>query len=147
MPELEDFIVNCADKYHCIVFAATNYPLNIALPIDTNENIFPYIVSVDPPDLEDKAKILQYYLRDKLTEPAEPRDFIEMAQMLKEKEDGEMGAYSIAKIKEIVTDGNPLMTTIEGVKQRIAESRPNISANSLEDFYDARIKLMQNEVI
>ena len=147
LPKLEDFIVNCADKYHCIVFAATNYPLNIALPIDTNENIFPYIVSVDPPDLEDKAKILQYYLRDKLSEPAEPRDFIEMAQMLKGKEDSEMGAYSIAKIKEIVTDDNPSMTTIEEVKQRIAKSSPNISANSLEDFYDARIKLMQNEVI
>lgn len=82
-----------------------------------------------------------------MSEPAEPRDFIEMAQMLKGKGDSEMGAYSIAKIKEIVTDDNPSMTTIEEVKQRIAKSSPNISANSLEDFYDARIKLMQNEVI
>lgn len=64
--QFEEFLQICSKKYHCTVFAATNYPLKMALDFK-NPDIFPIRVSIDPPDNQNAAKMFKHYL-DGMTE-------------------------------------------------------------------------------
>lgn len=63
--ELRDFLSNCSERYHCTVFATTNHPLTIAFPLTGEDSLFPYIVSMDPPNLQNKIDVLKYYLKER----------------------------------------------------------------------------------
>ena len=57
LKKLNEILQNCSEKYHCTIFATTNNPLNIALPLTGEKSAFSYIVSVDPPNTQNKTEI------------------------------------------------------------------------------------------
>lgn len=143
-----DFMQDCYNKYHCIVFAVTNYPLKISLSADDNE-IFPFIVSVDPPNDDNKREILEYYLKDKLTTKITDNDYDHLVNLLKQQEFSSDGAYSVSQLKYNICEANS-DSKIEYnkiVTNILSESgKPNISLHQLEEHEKAYQKLMTNEV-
>lgn len=148
IPELKDFIKDCYKKYHCIVFAATNHPLNIQLPITGEESLFPYVVSVDPPNAENKQAILKYYLNDRLTN-ASDEDYKMLADMLKEQEEKTGGLYSNSFIKDkicLTSDKKDVNTSVNDVNQNIQTKEPDIDSEAVKKYNNEMDLIMADKV-
>ncbi len=148
IPELKDFIKDCYEKYHCIVFAATNHPLKLQLPIAGEDSLFPYVVSVDPPNAENKQAILKYYLNDRLTN-ASDEDYKMLADMLKAQEEKTGGLYSNSFIKDkicLAGDKNNVNTSINDVNQNIQTKEPDINSEAVEKYNNEMDLIMADRV-
>lgn len=135
LPELEDFLNNCSEKYHCTVFAATNHPLKI--PFDkSNNRIFPIRFAIDPPDKYNASKMFEYYLNG-ITEGEVNND--ELAEELINQGKEKNGRYNNKQIKLICDNahakkGNNLSQDdlLEYIKS--LEILPGINSEAMEKF-------------
>ena len=147
LSQMQNFLKSCAKKYYCILFAATNHPLNIALPMDTEDSVFEYVVSMDPPDTLNKIKVLNYYLNDKNGYPIKESELINLANLLDDKENITGGCYSIAAIRNNICKKNyKSKISLDDVKKNIETEKPNITPQRLDEYYYAMDKLMKNRV-
>ncbi len=144
LPELADFFANCSKKYHCTMFCASNHPLNIGLPMEGRNSVFPYIVSIDPPNLDNKAKIMQYYLNGRVNSDI---DYDKLAEYMDSAEQDAHGIYNISQIKdEICLEGSEKMMTEGDIKQNIDKTSPNINQADLDKYSEEMDKLIRNEI-
>ncbi len=147
VPEFQDFLKNCYDKYHCIAFAVTNYPLDLALNLSEDSSIFPFIVSQDPPSKENKTEIIKYYMKDKTPDTVTDEDYERLAVLLEEREEASGGKYSIASIRNDICDGkNDKPIDIQQAEENIKNNAPNIRDKQLQDYYAAMEQIMKNKV-
>lgn len=147
LPELKEFLNSCYEKYHCVVFAATNYPLRIALPLDEEKDIFPYIASVDPPSKENKIEILKFYLEETLDKKPTDEQYEKLADIMEKQEFDTFCTYSIANIRNNVCKYNTnKKLTFEQILGNLLnnKTKPNIPDDDLNEYYDAMDKLMKN---
>lgn len=140
---LGKFLETCSEKYHCTVFAATNDPLNIKLPLTGNKSVFPYIISLDPPNKVNKTKILQHYLKDRLPENT---NYDEIASHMENIEAKTGSKFNIAQIKEGMESGQEKDLSIEEVYKQIDSMTPAIDQASQEKYNNAVKVVMQNIV-
>lgn len=141
LPELDEFLKTCSKKYHCTVFCATNHPLDIGL--DT-KSIFPFIISLDPPSLSNKAKIMQYYLSGCINDSV---DFDMLAQYLEQTETKKQGLFNITQIKDdICLEGNNKNLKSEDIIQNIDNLEPSITRKDLDKYSREMDELIKNEV-
>lgn len=146
LPELEEFMRTCYEKYHCILFAATNYPLKLELPLTDDDRVFPFIVSQDPPTLQNKTEILKYYLNDKLDNKISDDDYNMLACLLECQEIEKKGKYSIAQIRnEICETKSESTISVDKVIENIENHPPKIINKELENYYLAMDEIMDEE--
>lgn len=144
LPELTDFLSNCSDKYHCTLFAASNHPLNIALPMEGEKAVFPYVVSIDPPNIENKTEVMKFYLKGRMPEGT---DYKKLAEYADKKEQEKQSVFNIAQLKEdICWEGLDKKITTDEVLNNIDNTEPNIDKQALNKFSDEMDKLLKHEV-
>lgn len=144
VPELENTLSNCSEKYHATIFAATNYPLDIKLPLTGECSIFPYIVSMDPPNLQNKIDILEYYLKERSSNNI---DYRKIAKLLESKEIQTGQKYNIAQIKDICINIPDSEFSEQSLIKTIEESSPTIDKAAFDKYMNEMDILMTNEVI
>ncbi len=96
--ELEGFLENCSEKFHCIVFAANNYPRKIGLNMN---KIFPVRVALDPAGEKNLEAMFRHYIADKTTNKFNHTTLAR--EVLKNSKDG---MFSNSQIKNIVQDAH-----------------------------------------
>lgn len=144
LPELTDFLSNCSDKYHCTLFAASNHPLNIALPMEGEKAVFPYVVSIDPPNIENKTEVMKFYLKGRMPEGT---DYKKLAEYADKKEQEKQSVFNIAQLKEnICLEGIDKKISADEVIKNIDNTEPNIDKQALNKFSDEMDKLLKHEV-
>lgn len=144
LPELTDFLSNCSDKYHCTLFAASNHPLNIALPMEGENAVFPYVVSIDPPNIENKTEVMKFYLKGRMPEGT---DYKKLAEYADKKEQEKQSVFNIAQLKEdICWEGIDKKISTDEVIKNIDNTEPNIDKQALNKFSDEMDKLLKHEV-
>lgn len=146
-PVLEDvsnFLSTCSEKYHCTVFAATNYPEQIGLNLEGNKSIFPIRVALEPPSLDDKAKILKFYLNKRV--PTET-DYKALAKQIEEKEKAEGKMYSINRIIGICEKLKVNDNIQQNFSSAIEKINPVITKEQLEQYSDNYNSLIENLVL
>ena len=142
--EMGEFLNTCSEKYHCTVFGATNYPLDIQLPLTGKNSVFPYKISLDPPDKDNKTKILRHYLRDRLPQDT---DYGKMAEHMDEIENKTGRKFNIAQISETVgVNGYTKELKPEEVYEAIDKSKPAIDEQSLKKYEQEVSTLIDHEV-
>ncbi len=145
LPLITKFIQECSNEYHCTIFATTNHPLKIAMPLEDINEKFPYIVALDPPDVYNKAKVLEYYITPKINTKL---DFVKLATFIEQRENVLQERFSISQIKEAICKK---ITNKEFSENEffdlLSKIKPNITKDSLIK-YEKEIKLlMKNRVI
>lgn len=144
LPNLEEFLTTCSDRYHCTVFGATNHPLSIKLPMTGEKSVFPYKVSVDPPNTENKTAVLKYYLKERLPKGT---DYKPITQELERVENESESRFSISQIRnEICISGFKKEMTTDEVLEKINQTEPAISKQDMEKYNREMMVLMDNKV-
>ncbi len=145
--KIAEFMKTCYQNYHCIVFASTNYPLNIPFPTGGKDTAFPCVVAIEPPNRENKKAILKYYLENQLDRRLPEDKYGYLADMLESQEIQSGCAYSVSQIKNEVCKSSS-NTTYEDIIDRIASGKaaPNLDKDYLAEFQTAYRKLMINEI-
>lgn len=138
VPQLEDFMKTCSEKYHCTIFATTNYPEKLKLSLG-DENIFPIKVSLDPSSLLDKAKILEFYMKDHVTKNV---NYQEMAKFIEERENSLQAVFCNAYLKEFALASS----TEEELIKCVESTTPNISKNLLQEYSRILDELSRDKV-
>lgn len=148
IPELIEFLKDCYDKYHCIVFAATNHPLNLQLPITGDDSIFPYVVSVDPPNLENKQAVLKYYLSERLGNSVTDEDYKMLAEMLQQKEEETGNLYSNSVISEDIclSENEDVGISIADIIENIKKTEPDIDSTAVKKYNNEMDLIMADRV-
>ena len=150
LEELTDFIKNCSTKYHVTLFASTNSPEKIALDLKNDSEIFPFRVSLDPPSLENKAKLIEFYMKDRANSGFE---YLELAKKIEEKEQSCDAVYSINQLKDIcrrtglVNANKTNDVTADDFLLQLTRIVPGISRAKLEKYLSDYNNLIQNEVL
>ncbi|MDD3594300.1 MAG: ATP-binding protein [Candidatus Gastranaerophilales bacterium] len=141
-----DFLKTCSVKYHCTVFATSNFPRNINLDMKDKE-IFPVRIAVDPPDDNIMKLVLHHYLQRYSAQP------IDYDAIIKELNDQNNGYYSNSQIRNICEAAyrskQTLLTTgdvIEFIKNNSNKIKPAIDAGIIKDFKEDTATLMINEL-
>ncbi len=128
------------------MFAATNYPLKLELPLTGDDRVFPFIVSQDPPTLQNKTEILKYYLNDKLDNKISDDDYNMLACLLECQEIEKKGKYSIAQIRNEICEADVDSTiSLDKVIENIEKKSPKIINKELENYYLAMDEIMDEE--
>ena len=141
--ELRDFLSNCSERYHCTVFATTNHPLTIAFPLTGEDSLFPYIVSMDPPNLQNKIDVLKYYLKER---ESDSLDYNKLANLLEEKEKTTGQRYNISQIKEICLSIPDNEFSEQSIIDYINNTKPTIDKKAMDKYLNEMNTLMTNEV-
>lgn len=146
--ELTAFIKDCYDKYHCIVFAATNHPLNLQFPITGENSIFPYVVSVDLPNLENKQAVLKYYLSERLGNSTTDEDYKMLAEMLQQKEEETGNLYSNSVISENIclSENADVKISTDDIIKNIKNTEPDIDSEAIEKYNNEMNLIMADKI-
>ncbi len=144
LKELDTFLADCSEKYHCTLFAATNYPSEIALTMNGSKAIFPYRVALEPPNFNNKAEVLKLYAQGR-TEPNV--DFKALVREMQERETFTGQAFSIAQIRHLIgyTHLNKTMSQSD-ISEIIQNTIPAIDKEHLAAFNAEINSLIQNKV-
>ena len=138
--ELEKFLQTCSDKYHCTVFATTNYPERIAMNLKKENSAFPYRVALDPPTAANKARVLEFYTKGRDIEsiniPAAVKKIEE-----KEKENGAL--FNNSYIKKMALQSN----NQEELIRLIESTKPSITKDKLDIYSKAVVLLTEGKAI
>lgn len=138
--ELEKFLQKCSDKYHCTVFATTNYPERIAMNLKKENSAFPYRVALDPPSAADKAGVLEFYTRGR---EVEALDIPAAVRKIEEKENIEESLFCNAFIKKIALGAR----NQEEMYKMIEKIHPNISKEELKTYHETVKLLTEGKVL
>ena len=141
--KLKEILPICSKKYHCTVFATTNDPLDIELPLTGENNLFAYIVSMDPPNLQNKIDILKYYLKER---ESDSLDYNKLANLLEEKEKTTGQRYNISQIKEICLSIPDNEFSEQSIIDSINSTKPTIDKKAMDKYLNEMNTLMTNEV-
>ncbi len=125
--KLAEFLETCSDKYHCTVFATTNYPERIKLNLKYDSGLFPVRVGIDPPSVDYKAKVLKFYGDDVIKEPV---DYTAIAQKIEEREKELESVYSNARLKRIALSSK----NEKDIMENIEKLQPDISKSALLNY-------------
>lgn len=140
LPQLEEFLEKCSKDFHCTVFATTNYPQDIKLPMK-KDSVFPYRVGMDPASVEDKAKILEFYMAPRATKSVDYKNAV--ARLLeREKETGNY--YGNARLRRIALEGNPSET---GLLAMIEKLTPDITSKQYAEYQAQVAKLSKGKTV
>lgn len=140
--EMKDFLNTCSKKYHCTIFASTNSPHEIKLPLSEDNNIFPYRVMLDPPTFNDKVEILKYYLKERMEKDT---DYNELARLIEEKEKSCGNIYSINRIKDICLSRTLTKAlSLSEFKDAISRIEPNVTKEELQYYKEQTEVLLKN---
>lgn len=135
IPNLKNFLQQCAEKYKCTVFMTTNHPLRIDTELLADHRV-PYQVFLGPPGQEDSAEIFKFYTKG-LT--AQEIDYNKLAKEVMSARNSNQ-AFSAARIETIVKKCNEAISrtkqimTQKNLMDKITELGPDISSDSLEKF-------------
>ena len=132
--ELEKFLQKCSDKYHCTVFATTNYPERIAMNLKKENSAFPYRVALDPPSTADKAGVLEFYTRGR---EVKALDIPAAVRKLEEKETETNALFNNSYIKKMALKSG----SQEQLIRLIEKLKPSITKDKL-DVYHETVKLL-----
>ena len=146
LPQIRDFMKDCAQKYHTILFATTNFPERIALDMDDDE-VFPYRVALDPPDIGNKIKVLKHYLKPLMGD--KKVDYEKLARMLEDKEKQTGARYSINSIKDSICSSktSDIKEFSEDlIAQNIASLDPNITPSEVELYKQQVERYMDSRI-
>ncbi len=132
--ELEKFLQKCSDKYHCTVFATTNYPERIAMNLKKENSAFPYRVALDPPSAADKAGVLEFYTRGR---EVKALDIPAAVRKLEEKETETNALFNNSYIKKMALKSG----SQEELIRLIEKLKPSITKDKL-DVYHETVKLL-----
>ena len=141
--KLKEILPICSKEYHCTVFATTNDPLDIELPLTGKDNLFPYIVSMDPPNSQNKIDILKYYLKER---PSDNLDYNKIANLLEAKEKMTGQRYNITQIKEICLNIPDNKFSEQSIIDSINCTKPTIDKEAIDKYLNEMNTLMTNEV-
>lgn len=145
--DLIKFLETCSDKYHCTVFAATNYPRNLGIDYKKS-NAFAIRMSVDPPNFKNKIAVLKHYAKIYGFDN-EWISYGNIAKSMEEIEKDRKSRYSNSDIKTIchffALSNNKLKPSDKDVsdfiidrlqKDRCSDDRifPSISENDMYGF-------------
>lgn len=139
LSEIDSFLKNCSKEYHCTVFATTNYPEKLKLNFE-KDYIFPFRVGVDPSTIEDKAKILEFYMNGRNKESI---DFLAVAQKIDEREKEEVVVFSNAFLKQAALNSK----SEEDLLINLAKIQPNIGKNEIENYQKAFKLLARGKMV
>lgn len=142
LPEFEEFLQSCSDKCHCTVFAATNHPFNLGLDM-SKEAIFPYRVSMNPPNSKNMNAVLGHYLNGRTSGEL---DYPTLTTALEKRGKEEKGAFSNSQIKQICLSGDNAIVSQEEILNRIKESSPAIDKEALEKFDKEEAQFMPYKI-
>lgn len=143
LKDLSEFLRTCSEKYHCTVFAATNYPEKIALPMEESQGLFPIRVLIDPPTQKNKMEIIKFYIQDRL---GVNTDIEKLTEIIGQKEKNDNRLYTINRIKDICTEAGDLdkKITIEEFIEKVNNTPTNITKEQLKHYHENYDKLVQN---
>lgn len=141
--KLKEILPICSKEYHCTVFATTNDPFDIELPLTGKDNLFPYIVSMDPPNLQNKVDILKYYLKERQSNNL---DYNKIANLLEDNEKTTGQRYNITQIKEICLNIPDNEFSEQSIINSINGTKPTINKEAIDKYLNEMNTLMTNEV-
>ena len=141
--KLKEILPICSKKYNCTIFATTNDPLNIELQLSGKDGLFPYIVSIDPPNLQNKIDVLEYYLKERKNKNI---DYNKLANLLEEKEKATGQRYNIAQIKEICLSIQDNELSEQQIINTINKTEPTIDKKAMSKYQNEMNTLITNEV-
>lgn len=141
--KLKEILPICSKEYHCTVFATTNDPFDIELPLTGKDNLFPYIVSMDPPNLQNKVDILKYYLKERQSNNL---DYNKIANLLEDNEKTTGRRYNITQIKEICLNIPDNEFSEQSIINSINGTKPTINKEAIDKYLNEMNTLMTNEV-
>lgn len=139
LPQLEKFLETCSKEYHCTVFATSNYPDRIKLPMD-NDSIFPFRVGMDPATVDDKKKILEFYMDGRNTEPI---DYPKVVNKLLEREKESGDFYSNGRLRKIAINSDSESRLLE----LIDKLAPNITKKQYDEYQNLVKKLSKGKTV
>ncbi len=141
---LNKFLDKCSEKYHCTLFAATNYPSNIALRMHGENSVFPYRVALEPPNLANKIEILKFYAQKRTKENL---DYTALAKEMEKIEQDTGHSFSVSQIRNIANydERNSLLSQINLVNA-IRQQNPTIDKEHLTKFNNEIKEFILNEV-
>jgi len=144
LPQFEEFLKICSEKYHCTVFVATNEPLNIGLDMSKSTN-FPYRVSIEPPDRHNTIEVFKHYLEDMTSGKVSCSI---LAEELRIKGEKEKGVFSNSQIEEICLKAAERNCTQEDLLGIIKDKNtvPAIEQKALDKFRREEQELMKNKI-
>ena len=106
--------------------------------------VFPYVVSIDPPNIENKTEVMKFYLKGRMPEGT---DYKKLAEYADKKEQEKQSVFNIAQLKEdICWEGLDKKITTDEVIKNIDNTKPNIDKQALNKFSDEMDKLLKHEV-
>lgn len=141
--KLKEILQNCSKRHHCTIFATTNHPLNITLPLTGENSVFSYIVSVDPPNTQNKTEILKYYLAERSDKSL---DYDNLVKILEEQERLSNKRYNNTQLKEICLDISDKNFSENNLIALIKKTEPTIEKEALNKYLKEMQKLIVNEV-
>lgn len=142
--KLIKFLSTCSKDYNCTVFATTNHPLLIDLPIEGENSIFSYIVSLDPPNFDNKMQVLKYYLSERIDSEV---DYVKLAKAFEKREIETGKKFNISQIQEICLSGHNKTINQEAILEILNKTVPTIDENAQNKYKNEIKKLIKNEVL
>lgn len=131
--KLKKFIDECSGKYHCTIFATTNYPERINSELLSSGEL--YKVGLPPANKENAAAVLKYYAEDFAEGDI---DYDELAELIVKNKSHE--AFSNSRICSVVMDvikadkNKARKITQADLRQSIISKGADISREDLELF-------------
>ena len=143
--EFEDFIKTCSKKYHCSVFAATNYPEKLGIDL-RNPDVFPVKMSIEPPEDDNASDMFRFYLEDYRDESI---DYEELAKAIKAREDETSRKFNNGQIRRICEQVISNNEQNEEISQNellayIKAANPDLQAEYVNKFEEAKKKLIES---
>lgn len=145
---LRKFIDECSKKYHCTVFATTNYPERIDVDLLSSANF--YKTGLPPADKKNAAAVLKHYAEDFANNNI---DYDKLAEYMVKNQTNE--AFSNSRIRALVMDitkadkNKARKITQEDLYQSIINKGADIRKEDLELFnkqieYMAKLSIKKN---
>lgn len=132
--EFEEFIKTCSEKYHCSVFAATNYPNNIGVDMK-DEKVFPIKMSIEPPEGKNLVAILKYALAGYRSEKIDYKPLQEEVKNRNAQTGGKINNGQIIAMCDdiwVTKNGEPI--TQKDIVQYVQSITPEIPQRRNEQF-------------
>jgi SpoVK/Ycf46/Vps4 family AAA+-type ATPase len=130
---LKEFIKTCSKNYHCSVFMATNSPLRMGIDFKKDEDVFPIIMSIEPPEGENLRKVLEFFIKNYKSKGT---NVSELANEAERRNKDTKSKFNIGQLKDMITSlyrkDPTLPLTQEDICCEIHEAQPEIT----EDLYN-----------
>lgn len=128
-----EFLKKCSNKYHCTIFATTNFPGRLGLT-DKDQDIFPVRIAIEPPNKEDMKKVLFHHASMRKKESIDSIDYEKLTEQIINNKDGYYTPAQIDDICKNLHKENPDGITTEMLSEKINKTSPSINEQIYENF-------------